>query len=167
MRVMISQPMRGKTTEQVRSERAELVSRLEAAGHEVVDTIFPYIYPRDADPRVWMLGKAIMELSRCNAIVMMPEWSDADGCFIEHDTAKRYGIDVWYANSHATWSCHETEKVRVKMVSRRTEEEVARVEDWAAEGVSVGSRYPGMTYEQGVLDTIQWIRGDVDNAPDE
>lgn len=51
----------------------------------------------------------------------------------------------------------------------RTDEEIARVENWAvyAEGLEGGSNYPGMTYEKGVLDTICWLRGDSENAPDE
>lgn len=51
----------------------------------------------------------------------------------------------------------------------RTDEEIARVEGWAvdAEGLEGGSNYPGMTYEQGVLDTLCWLRGNREDAPDE
>lgn len=49
----------------------------------------------------------------------------------------------------------------------RTEDEVARVENWAVEGFDEGSHFPGMSYEEGILDTIQWLRGDIDDAPDE
>lgn len=49
----------------------------------------------------------------------------------------------------------------------RTDEEVARVENWAVEGSDSGGRFPSMSYEQGVMDTIQWLRGDCDEAPDE
>ena len=49
----------------------------------------------------------------------------------------------------------------------RTEDETARVENWAVEGVDAGSHYPGMSYEQGILDTLQWLRGDSDHAPDQ
>ncbi len=43
----------------------------------------------------------------------------------------------------------------------RTDEEIARVENWAvdAEGLEGGSNYPGMTYEQGVLDTLLLAQG--------
>ena len=33
MRIMISQPMTGKTTEEIREEREELVEQLESQGH--------------------------------------------------------------------------------------------------------------------------------------
>lgn len=51
----------------------------------------------------------------------------------------------------------------------RTDDEIARVENWAvdAECLEGESNYPGMTYEQGVLDTILWLRGDSEDAPDE
>ena len=51
----------------------------------------------------------------------------------------------------------------------RTDDEIARVENWAVdvEGSGKVTNYPGMTYEQGVMDTIAWLRGDSDNAPDE
>ena len=49
----------------------------------------------------------------------------------------------------------------------RTAEEIARVENWAAEALDEGTRYPGMSYEQGIFDVLGWLRGDTDNAPDE
>ena len=48
----------------------------------------------------------------------------------------------------------------------RTEDEIARVENWAIEGFDEGTRYPGMSYEQGIMDTLLWLRGDNDHAPD-
>ncbi len=53
------------------------------------------------------------------------------------------------------------------MTITRTDEEIARVENWAAEGVDAGTNYPGMSYEQGVLDALQWLIGDSDHAPDD
>lgn len=46
LKVMISQPMRGKTNEQIRQERAELVKKLEKDNFEVVDTIISENAPR-------------------------------------------------------------------------------------------------------------------------
>ena len=47
----------------------------------------------------------------------------------------------------------------------RNDEEIARVEDWAAEGIHEGGRYSGMSYEQGILDTILWIWGGTARTP--
>lgn len=49
----------------------------------------------------------------------------------------------------------------------RAENEIARVENWAVEGIDEGTRYPGASYEQGVVDTLAWLRGNNDTAPDE
>jgi hypothetical protein len=47
----------------------------------------------------------------------------------------------------------------------RTDKELNDCEDWASQAEEDGSRYPGMTYEQGVLDTLHWMRGDADVGP--
>lgn len=49
----------------------------------------------------------------------------------------------------------------------RTDEEIARVENWAFVGVDQGSHYAGMSYEQGIMDALMWLRGDADHAPDQ
>lgn len=49
----------------------------------------------------------------------------------------------------------------------RTEEEVNRVLNWAAEGVEQGTRYSGMSYEQGIQDMCDWLTGHSGVAPDE
>lgn len=49
----------------------------------------------------------------------------------------------------------------------RGEDEIARVENWAVEGIDEGTRYPGMSYEQGIVDALAWLRGDSDTPPDE
>ena len=48
----------------------------------------------------------------------------------------------------------------------RDEHEIARVEGWASNNVVEGkSCFPSLSYEQGVLDTILWLRGDTENPP--
>ncbi len=49
----------------------------------------------------------------------------------------------------------------------RTEEEIMRVENWAVEGINEGSRFSGMSYEQGILDTLDWLQRLDAHAPDE
>lgn len=49
----------------------------------------------------------------------------------------------------------------------RTDQEIARVENWALEWAGRGSRYPGTPYEQGILDMLQWLNGELDIAPDD
>lgn len=58
MKVMISQPMRGKSNKQIRQERAELVQKLENKGYEVVYTVFEEA-PADEDVAIYMLSQSI------------------------------------------------------------------------------------------------------------
>lgn len=90
MKLMISQPMRGKTNEQIREERAELVKQLEEQGHEVVDTVFENA-PADEDVAIYCLSQSIRYIGKVDGVVFMPGWQQARGCRIEYDVAISYG----------------------------------------------------------------------------
>ena len=91
MKLMISQPMRGKTEQQIRDERIELIKQLESEGYEVVDTIFAEESPKDCDAALYYLSKSIDAMSRVDGLVFMPGWQDARGCRIEFQVALEYG----------------------------------------------------------------------------
>lgn len=97
MKIMISQPMKGKTNEQIREERAELVKRLEEEGHEVVDTVLENA-PADEDVAIYMLSQSIRYIGKVEAVIFMPGWEKARGCKIEHNVAVEYGKQVFYGN---------------------------------------------------------------------
>jgi hypothetical protein len=41
----------------------------------------------------------------------------------------------------------------------RSEDEIDRLESWAADGQDNGTRYFGMSYEDGIRDTLDWLYG--------
>lgn len=90
MKLMISQPMKGKTNEQIKAERADLVQKLEAEGHEVVDTVFD-LAPKGVDEAIYFLSKSIEFISQVDGLVFMPGWNAARGCRIEYQVALEYG----------------------------------------------------------------------------
>ena len=101
MKVMICQPMYGKTEEYIHEERKELVRQLESEGYEVVNTIFTDEYlaknrPNDCHFGIWALAKSLEILSQVDGLVCMPGWEDARGCKIEVQCAKDYGKFVKY-----------------------------------------------------------------------
>ena len=49
----------------------------------------------------------------------------------------------------------------------RSDEEINRVLNWAGEGLDQGAHFPGMSYENGILNMLDWLNGDSDEAPDE
>ena len=93
MKIMISQPMRGKTNDQIRQERAELILKLEAEGHEVIDTVLDI--SENKSP-IFYLAKSIELLDKADAVVFMPGWEKARGCRIEHDICLQYEIPTMY-----------------------------------------------------------------------
>lgn len=96
-KVMISQPMKGKTSEQIKKERAELVKELQEAGYEVLDTVFENA-PADEDIAIYMLSQSIRYLGKADMIVFMKGWEKARGCKIEHQVAVEYGKEIIYCN---------------------------------------------------------------------
>lgn len=98
MKVMISQPMKGKTNEEIKEERAELVRRLIEEGYEVIDTIISEIPPKDLDEAIFYLSKSIEFIGKADKIIFMKGWEKARGCKIEHQVAVEYGKEVLYCN---------------------------------------------------------------------
>jgi hypothetical protein len=47
----------------------------------------------------------------------------------------------------------------------RSDPEIADLENSAAEGETNSTLFRGMSYEQGILETLRWLRGDTDNSP--
>lgn len=95
MKIMISQPMRGKTNEQIREERKALVETLEQEGHQVIDTVFENA-PADEDVAIYMLSQSIRYIGKVDALYFMKGWEKARGCKIEHQVAVEYGKEVLY-----------------------------------------------------------------------
>lgn len=88
MKVMISQPMRGKTEKEIKDERESLVKQLEEEGNEVLETVFDD-FDCYASPIAY-LARSIEYLDKADAVVFMKGWENARGCIIEHEVARRY-----------------------------------------------------------------------------
>ena len=92
-KLFISQPMRGKTDEEIKEEREkaiEAASELVGEPVEVIDSFFEKA-PADAKP-LWFLGKSLELLADADVAYFATGWDDARGCIIEHDCAIAYGI---------------------------------------------------------------------------
>lgn len=75
MKIMISQPMRGKNTERIRWERENLVKELQEQGHYVIDTVLDL--SEDRSP-IYYLAKSIELLDQADAVVFMKGWQEAE-----------------------------------------------------------------------------------------
>lgn len=93
-KVFISQPMMGKSNEQIRNEREELVKDLEEEGFEVIDSIVAETPEEAFNEPVYYLSQSILLLSQADYAYFMPGWDKARGCEIEHDICVRYSIKI-------------------------------------------------------------------------
>lgn len=98
MKIMISQPMRGKTNEQIRAERERVIKELENMSYEVVDTIISEEPPKDCDEAIFYLSKSVEYIGKVDCVYFMEGWEYARGCKIEHQIAVEYGKKVMYEN---------------------------------------------------------------------
>lgn len=98
MKVMISQPMNGKTEEQIKEERKELIKAIEGNGDEVINTIFEEESPKDCDIAIYYLAKSIEAIGKVDRVVFMKGWKRARGCVIEHLVAVKYNKEIIYCN---------------------------------------------------------------------
>ena len=94
-RLFISQPMNGKTDEEILKVREKaIVSAEKHIGEsvEVIDSFFqdPPIQVRP----LWYLGKSIELLSTADVVYFVKGWEEARGCRIEHECVMEYGIDL-------------------------------------------------------------------------
>lgn len=94
-RLFISQPMRGKTNEEIMEQRKKAVAFAEKLIGDQVEPIDSFFKdaPVDANP-LWYLAKSIELLSTADIAYFAKGWEDARGCRIENACAKEYGIDV-------------------------------------------------------------------------
>lgn len=95
MKVFISQPMKGKTNEEIKAERNRLIGKVRALygdDIEIIDSFFENA-PADARP-LWFLGKSLELLATADVAAFARGWRDARGCRIENICAIEYGIAV-------------------------------------------------------------------------
>lgn len=104
MKAMLSQPMAGKTDEEIVAAREKAIHELEALGYEVVNTLFTdEWYGNEAmEARgvvqipLCFLAKSLENMSLCHAAYFCKGWKNARGCRIEHEAAKSYGLTIIY-----------------------------------------------------------------------
>ena len=94
-KLFISQPMRGKTDEEILAERKKAIESAERNLGEPVEVIDSFFQNAPADARpLWFQGKSLELLSTADIAYFAKGWEDARGCRIENQCAIEYGIEV-------------------------------------------------------------------------
>lgn len=96
-KVFISQPMNGKSEEEILKEREDAMIKLMGIyPDKELEIIDSYIEEEpDEDVKfdgAWYLGVSILLLSCADVAYFIKGWDDARGCLLEHDVAVAYGI---------------------------------------------------------------------------
>ena len=103
-KAMLSQPMAGKTEEEIVATREKAISALKARGFEIVNTLFTdEWYSKESMTArgvvqipLCFLAKSLENMSLCHAAYFCKGWEMARGCRIEHEAAKAYGLEIIY-----------------------------------------------------------------------
>lgn len=103
-KAMLSQPMAGKTEEEIVETRNRAIAALKAQGYEIVNTLFTdeWYGKEKMEERgvvqipLCFLAKSLENMSLCHAAYFCKGWEQARGCRIEHEVAVAYGLTVLY-----------------------------------------------------------------------
>lgn len=103
-KAMISQPMAGKTDEEIAATREKAIEVLEEKGYQIVNTLFTdewYNKEKMAERGVvniplCFMAKSMENMSLCHVAYFCKDWENARGCRIEHAAAKAYGLRIIY-----------------------------------------------------------------------
>jgi hypothetical protein len=102
MKVFISQPMAGRSDEEIIEERKMVKDYLDHSlvavyeGRDEVALIDSF-FKGTEDPPLMCLGKALCLMAGADLAVFAPGWEKAKGCVIEHDCCRVYGINHLHA----------------------------------------------------------------------
>lgn len=96
MKIFISQPMFGKTDEQIRQEREELIKQIEENGNEYLDSIVADGLEEVNNDSIGLfyLGKSLEIMSKADEVWFMNGWDKSRGCKIEYQVAKDYNKKI-------------------------------------------------------------------------
>jgi len=103
-KAMLSQPMAGKSDQEIVTTREMAVEVLREKGYEIINTLFTdEWYGREAmESRgvvqipLCFLAKSLENMSLCHAAYFCKGWEKTRGCKIEHDAARAYGLEIIY-----------------------------------------------------------------------
>ena len=91
-KLFISQPMRGKTDEEIFNEREAAIRSAKEITGEDVEVLDSFFQGADLTKPLEYLGESIKLLAQADLVYFTPGWRKARGCLIEHECAIQYGV---------------------------------------------------------------------------
>lgn len=109
-KLFISQPMQGKSIEEIFAEREEAAKKATSLVKRDMEVIDSYIQdaPEGAKP-LWFLGKSLELMSDADVVYFAEGWQKARGCQLEYECARAYADDdfVYYEHEPRWIPCSE------------------------------------------------------------
>ena len=95
-RVFISQPMNGKTEEEIVNTREKAKNEIARYyPHEEITVLHSLIQTEPSEGRnkaLWCLSQSLEIMSQADVVYFAAGWENARGCRIEHECAMAYDI---------------------------------------------------------------------------
>lgn len=100
-KIFVSQPMNGKTKEEILFERRVAMEKIEQTfsflteeGYEIIDSYFEDYNPEKGCVPLKYLAKSLELLAEADVAVFVGDWPKYRGCKIEYDCAKAYNLTI-------------------------------------------------------------------------
>lgn len=100
MKVFISQPMNGKTDEEIKKERNDAIVKIRekcGADVEILDSFFQLQFHnkfQKVNKGIYYLGRSLKLMASADVVVCIGNWKEYRGCKFEHDIAVAYYIPI-------------------------------------------------------------------------
>ena len=100
-KLFVSVPMKGRTEEEIKASIQKMKKIAEIYEGEELELIDSYIEdnpPKDNNQAIWFLGKSLEKLATADVFIGIEDTWNWNGCSIEDETARRYGIKSYRVN---------------------------------------------------------------------
>lgn len=95
LKAMISQPMKGRTKEEILRVKEKAVKSLNEKGYEVINTYFEdFDESNFKNKPLAYLAKSLEAMATVDCVYFCKGWEKTRGCILEHHAAIEYGLDV-------------------------------------------------------------------------
>ena len=98
-KLFVSVPMKGRTEVEIRASIEKMKKIAEIYEGEELELIDSYIEdnpPKDNNQAIWYLGESLKKLATADVFIGISNSWDWNGCEIENDVARRYGVKCYH-----------------------------------------------------------------------
>ena len=103
-KLFVSVPMKGRTVEEIKEsidKMKKIAEIYEGEELELIDSFVEGNPPKNNNQAIWYLGEALKKLSEADVFVGIDEDWEWNGCHIEGEVARKYGIKSHRVNTRS------------------------------------------------------------------